>query len=149
AMAVASVAYTVRSSQIQKGRMRAAARDAQGVTTMVRDAVAPMQALYGERRSSGPMIFAHEFGTDRKYRYIIVPLAPHEVDAIKWVWFDEQVVEFNATTGAVTSGNYIGFASIWVQTGAAGSDAFAALRAELPSQWGSQHKLEGCAAVCV
>jgi hypothetical protein len=148
-VAVASIAYTVRSNQIAKARMRAAARDAQGVTTMVRDAVAPMQTLYGERRTSGPMVFVHEFGTDRKYLYIVVPIAPHAVDAIKWVWFDEQVVEFNATTGAVTSGNYLGFASIWVQTGAAGSDAFAALRSELPSQWGSQHKLEGCAAICV
>lgn len=148
-VAVASVVYSVSSAAQQRRKAREAAEQAQGVSTMLKDAAAPWVYHYGERRVSGPIVFAQESGQDRKYLNLVIVLAPHEIFEFKWLWFDDEKVDFDPSTGKVTSSNYKDKAWVHFRTGAAGQTAFSELITECPTKWTSAHRLDGCACVYV
>lgn len=148
AVVIAASAYSVEQQRKMKSRMNEAARNAQGITQMFRDPLAPWAYIYGERRVSGPMIFAHEYGPDRKYLYIVVVLAAHPIHNFQKHYFFEEEIHLDGA-GLVTDVAYGHKAWVWTQTGQPGSDAFAQLRADLPSMWSAAHKCEGMAAACI
>lgn len=92
AMVIASTAYSVGSSATMRRKAKQAAEDAAGISTMLKESTVPWTYVYGERRVSGPIVFAHETGQDRKYLQLVIVLAPHEVFELKWLWFDDEIV---------------------------------------------------------
>ena len=74
----------------------------------VKSTVEPVKIIYGETLVSGPMSFVGVSGPKNEILYHAVVLAGHEVNAIKDVYFDNEVVteaQINAS-GFVTGGTF-------------------------------------------
>lgn len=121
--------------------------EAQGRLQVVRSAVATRKLVYGEVMVSGPLIYAEVGGTGNRYLHMVIPLAPHECEAIGDVYFNDTLIPASALDGSgnVTTGNYAGYARIKKHLGTAGEAADADLIAESAGKWTSAHTLDNCA----
>ncbi|OOY31579.1 fibronectin type III domain-containing protein [Thioclava sp. F36-6] len=91
----------------------------------------------------------------KRMLHMVIVLAGHEVEAIDEVYFDG-VLAFNADGTQAPdkhgkpkfTGNHV-YAQIEKRLGAPDQEAFTLVRDYLPYKWTAEHKLSGCAALCV
>ncbi|MEO1950880.1 phage tail protein [Thioclava sp.] len=91
----------------------------------------------------------------KRMLHMVIVLAGHEVEAIDEVYFDG-VLAFNADGTQAPdkhgkpkfTGNHV-YAQIEKRLGAPDQEAFTLVRDYLPYKWTADHKLSGCAALCV
>jgi len=124
-------------------------RDDKGSTTVadsgtpvsVRQAAAPWQIVYGERRCGGIYTFIH-VSADNQYLHLILTLAGHECNAIGDVYFDDEVVPLDGSGNA--TGKYAGFVRIKKSLGGEGaSQPFPDLATECSDKWTANHLQRG------
>jgi hypothetical protein len=120
----------------------------QGRSIMVREPTAPRQIIYGEVRTSGPILFVHTTGVKNETLFLIVGLAGHEVEAIETIFFDDKPLILDGS-GNVTSSPYAGKAQVTKYLGTDSQTADAALIAAAPDKWTANHRLRGIAYVLV
>ena len=145
ALLASTVAYS--SYQQRKALRAAAAALNQGRTIMVREPAYPRQLIYGEVRSSGPLVFVDVTGTDNEYLHMIIALAGHEVQEIGNVYFDDTVVSLDGS-GNVTTSPWNGFARVKKHLGTSSQTADSDLVSE-SSNWTTNHRLRGIAYLYV
>lgn len=75
---------------------------AQDRDVMVQSSAEPARIVYGRQRVSGPIAFAHSSGSKGERLDLVLLLAPHEIDAVETVWFDDQPLTLDAF-GSVTN----------------------------------------------
>lgn len=114
------------------GGFEAQARD---FRTLIRQPVTYRRVVVGESIVSGPLTF-YQATSDHRYHHMVIPLAAHEVEAIKTVYFGEDPIydEDLDGSGNVVAGKYAGKARIKKHLGASGqtadSDLVAATRVD-------------------
>jgi hypothetical protein len=143
--AAASTTY----SSIQQRKLKKAARAGlnEGRAFMVREATFPRQIIYGQVRTSGPMVFIDTSGTNNEYVHIIVALAGHECQEITAVYLGEDAVVLDGS-GDVISGPYSGYARVKKHLGTASQAADSDLVSD-SSKWTTNHRLRGVCYVYV
>jgi hypothetical protein len=116
----------------------------QGLTTTVKEPTAARPIIYGTTRVGGVLAYvgtSHSTGkTDNKYLDMIVAISGHEVNAVKNIYFGDELVWSN---GSYQNGWDLGdfYASVYDGTQTT-ADAQAVSNI---SGWTSDHKLLGCA----
>ena len=63
--------------------------------------------IYGRARNVDGIVFKGTHGGKSQFLTMVIALAGHEVDAIEDVYFDDDLVEIDDSTGAVTSSPYL------------------------------------------
>ena len=113
AAAVSSIA--ISSYQAKKAEADArkdAARAARYIT--VRSAIEPARILYGQARTSGPVVYTNTAPTpgtsDNSTLWTVISLCQHEIEDITAIWLDgdeipSSIIDWSGT-GGVTSGTY-------------------------------------------
>lgn len=121
-----------------------------GITQQFRQPIIPRNAVYGEVRTSGGIIYAGTSGPTNKYLNMVIVIAAHEIEA-----FDEFIIEDQSITpdmidgsGIVTSGRYANFVQIKTHLGATAQTADTDLIAQA-TEWTVNHRLRGCAYIYV
>ncbi len=112
-------------------------------TRQFREAISTRTIIYGEIRTSGPILFAA--GTDsNKFLHMIIGLSGTESEAIEEIlFFDEPIYDNNLDgSGNVTSGRFANRARIKKHLGTAAEAADTDLIAEV-SEWTTNHRLRG------
>lgn len=104
----------------------------------ITSASAPRRMIYGETRTGGVVRYAESSGDNDKFIHLIVIFAAHSCSSISEIYFDGELA-FNGTTA---QGKFAGKASAIVETGKQ-TAANAAIVADTPSGWTSEHKLLG------
>ena len=124
------------------------AREAQGRQEVIRSNVSPRVAVYGEVRKAGTLVFAQTEGANNANLDLVLVLAPHPVQAIGDIYFNDELVGELAADGSVTTGRFAGRAWITKYTGTQ-TAADPGLMARHPSKWTSAHVGYGCAYLVV
>ena len=65
-----------------------AALSGQSVTS--RDAAHSRKIVYGRARIGGNVVYLESTGTDRKFLYLVIVVAAHEIDAYESVFFNDE-----------------------------------------------------------
>lgn len=141
--ATASVAYS--SVQMRKAAKAARAGLNKGRTFMARSPTAPRQIIYGQIKTSGPIVFMDAMGTNNEYVQIIVALAGHECQEISTIYFNDDALTLDGS-GNVVSSPYSGYATVKKFLGTTGQTV------TLPStspRWTTSHRLRGICCVSV
>lgn len=103
----------------------------------------PRTIIYGSTRVSGLLVFQQTSGTKNQYLWYVLAIAGHQLDAMTDVWFDNVNIpsaNIDASTGAITSNKYAGFANIWKYLGTDGQTVDPNLNAAFPAIWDSNHR---------
>jgi hypothetical protein len=74
-IALVAASYTYTSIQARKQAKAAKSALNEGRTFMFKQATALRQLIYGQIRTSGPLVFIDETGTNNEYQHLIVALA--------------------------------------------------------------------------
>ena len=125
--------------------------EAKGRTQVVRSAVATRRIIYGQVMVSGPLVYAEvttAFVTNDKLN-LIIALAPHEVEEIGDVYFNDELVGTLDVDGRVVTGRFANNAVIKKHLGTADQLADADMRAVTAGLWTSEHRLRGVAYLYV
>ncbi len=111
----------------------------------IRQPITAHRLVYGESRTSGPLIFAASTNGD-KYLHMVIVLAACEVGAIDEVWANDEVIpnDFVDANGNVIAGRFSGRMRIKKHLGGASQTADVDLVAEV-AEWTSAHRGGGCA----
>ena len=115
-----------------------------GITTQVKQAIVTRKLVYGEQRISGGTLFMSS-SEGNNYLHYIIELGANELTSIGEIWVNDYSVaedHFDAN-GLCNSGRYSGLLRVKLHLGSAGQTADAALVAELPAYWTTDHKLSG------
>src|SRR6056297_614277 len=72
-----------------------------GILVNRRDAIAPQDFVYGEVRKGGTVIYDETTGDENKYLHRVIALAGHEVEEIGDIYINDEVVDWDDTTGLV------------------------------------------------
>ncbi len=149
-IALSYATLVVGPSLYSRSQAKKAARAGidRGRSIMVREPTAPRQIIYGEVRTSGPLLFVHTTGTNNETLFLIVGLAGHEVQSIGTVFFDDKPLILDGS-GNVTSSPYSGKAQITKYLGTSTQTADAALIAAAPDKWTANHRLRGIAYLLI
>lgn len=142
-MAVGSVVYSSNQARKMKRAMKSGLN--KGRTFMSRSAVAPRQIIYGQVKTSGPIVFMDTVGTNNEYVQLIVVLAGHECEEITSVYFNDDLLTLDGS-GNVTSQSYGGYATVSKFLGTAAQSV------TVPSttpRWTASHRLRGVCCVSV
>lgn len=99
--------------------------------------------VYGRAHVGGPLIFYHATQGEDEYRYFVVALAGHEVEAIESIMLNDEVVTLSSNK--VTTGDYAENCWIWAQTGADTDAPPPSFTSETGGRWTSAHKGLGVA----
>jgi hypothetical protein len=118
-----------------------------GALASTRDALAPHKVIYGRSRLGGTIVYL-ESTSDNKYLHAVLALAGHEIDAIEKFYFGDEEVTIDGS-GNVSGGTYSGKARIQYKLGTADQTAFSDLVSESDSNWTTNHRLRGRAAVYI
>lgn len=120
-----------------------------GTRVTSRQPIAPRRVIYGQSRVGGTVVYMHSSENNAVLSQVIV-FTGHEVEEIGDIYFNEELVPFDAVTGVPTAGTkYAGFASIEKRLGTSGQSAFAGLLGIAGSGWTADHRLDGCACIFV
>lgn len=115
-----------------------------GTTTQVKQPLVTRKTVYGEQRVSGGILFISSSNGNTYLNYIL-ELGGNEIEEIGEILINDFSLapdHFDAN-GLVNTGRYSGLVTIKKHLGAAGQAADAALIAELPSLWTTNHTLNG------
>lgn len=121
------------------------------VSVTVRGSTEYRRLIFGTRKVAGVFVYYGTSGTSSTYLWYVIVLSGHQVNDIKDVWLDTVKIDdanINASTGAVTQGNYTGNLNIWRYTGTDGQTVQSDLDTDF-SVWTSTHRLRGCAYLVV
>jgi len=117
-----------------------------GQSVMTRDAAHSRKIIYGRARIGGNVVYLESTGTDKKYLWLVIAVAGHEIDGYEEVWFnDEKIWENNSFVG--TWGNYVTLYKYY--GGTDNQTANAALISASNNKWTTNHRLEGTAYMVV
>ena len=61
-------------------------------TQYVRSPIASRKLVYGRTRVGGTIVYLETTGSDNKYLHLVLAIAPHEIDAVEEVYFDDELV---------------------------------------------------------
>jgi hypothetical protein len=122
--------------------------EAQGRDQMVRSSTATRTIVYGQSMVSGPLVFAAASGTKNDTIHLVVPVANHEIFQFEKIFFNDEDIVINSSTGAVNNAKYAGHVKINLHHGTPGQQADGDLVA-LGQGWTTAHKLSGIAYVVV
>ena len=127
-----------------------------GALVTGRDPVASRKVVYGTRRVGGTQVFLGTHGAENKFLYMAIALAGHEVNRIKEVYFGEDRVYYwdGSAYQKDTSAPYYdaGDAELFNIAFYHGTDtqtADSGLTTNFPSEWTSNHRLQGIAYIVV
>lgn len=120
-----------------------------GITTQVRQPIMTRKTLYGELRASGGILFIGSSGGN-DYLHYIIECAPHEVEEIGEIWFNDYSIPSDAidANGNVISGRYSGLVRIKKHLGTSGQSADSDLVSDV-AEWTTTHTLSGVAYIYV
>lgn len=104
----------------------------------ITSASAPRRMVYGETRTGGVVRYAESSGDNDKFIHLISVFAAHSCDSVSEIYFNGDL----AFIGTVPQGKFVGFATCIIETGKQ-TTANAAIVADTPSRWTSDHKLLG------
>lgn len=136
----ATMTYSSVMQRKAMKKMRAAQAGLnKGRSVMVRQAIYPRQLIYGQIRTSGPMSFIDETGTDNEYLNFLVTLAAHECEEITTVYFNSEALTLDGSGNVTSPSKYVGHARVIKHLGASTQVADADLVAESP-RWTSAHR---------
>lgn len=136
----ATMTYSSVMQRKAMKKMRAAQAGLnKGRSVMVRQAIYPRQIIYGQIRTSGPMSFIDETGTDNQYLNFLVTLAAHECEEITTVYFNAEALTLDGSGNVTSPSKYVGHARVIKHLGASTQVADADLVAESP-RWTSAHR---------
>ena len=96
-----------------------------GLQVNNKNALAPMQFVYGKARKGGTVTFHEVTGGNNKILHQIISLAGHEIDSVEDVYLNDLVV--NISNGNVSSGNFADKTKVYIHDGSqtSATDAFA------------------------
>ena len=115
-------------------------------TVTIREPVVPRDLVYGRTRKGGVIIFLNSSGSDNKYLDLVIVLATHQVKSIGTIYFEGELA---LDAAGVAQGRWAGQVVVEKKLGSADQTAFAGLKAALPDKWTENHRLRGCAAICL
>lgn len=120
-----------------------------GATQQFRQPVTERRLVYGEVRTSGPIVFA-SVSESNKYLHMIVALASHEVEEIGEVFINDVSIPIDDLDGdgIVQSGRYANLVRIKKYLGTDSQTADSDLVSEV-SEWTTDHRLRGIAYIYV
>lgn len=147
---VASVAYSRQQSNKMKKalkRLGDIGAEAQDRSFTHKDPAGFRRLVYGECRVGGNIIFIHVNGTNNEYLHLVVAMASHEVTSFSNLQLDDEVVTLDGS-GAATGrfGNHL---DAHFFLGSPSQTSNAALQANCPEVWTSDHRLRGTAGVYI
>jgi hypothetical protein len=125
---------------------------AQGFSTMVKEPASSANIVYGRTRASGSMVFVHT--TDQnKWLHLVVTLAPHEVESIDTIFFNDDVIMIDSS-GDTTDSRFLDddgtpLITIKKHLGTDSQTVDTELKSYAPNVWTSQHRLRGIAYIYV
>ena len=125
---------------------------AQGFSTMVKEPAASANIIYGKTRASGSMVFVHT--TDQnKWLHLVVTLAPHEVESIDTVFFNDDIIMIDSdgdtTDSRFTDDDGTPLITIKKHLGSSTQTVDTDLKSYAPNVWTSNHRLRGIAYLYV
>jgi hypothetical protein len=150
ALVIASVAYSRQQSKKMKKalkRLGDMGAEAQDRSFTHKDPAGPRRMIYGECRVGGNIIFIHVNGTKNEYLHLVVAMAAHEVTSFSNLQLDDEVVSIDGS-GAAT-GRFAGHLDAHFFLGSPSQTSNAALQANCPEVWTSDHRLRGTAGVYI
>jgi hypothetical protein len=123
--------------------------DSRERTQMVKQAITAWRTIYGEVKVSGPVTFLHTTGSSNNKCHILLTIACHEVAAIGDVYFNDELIPIGDDHKA--TGRWAGYARVWKGLGTVAGDADlqAALEANCPGVWTSEHRQYGRAKLYI
>lgn len=147
---VASIAYSRQQSKKLKKALKRTSdinSEAQDRSFTAKDPAGPRRIIYGETRVGGNIVFIHTNGTNNQYLHLVIAMAGHEVTSFSSLQFDDEVVPLNGAGEA--TGRYAGHVDAQFFLGSPSQISNAALQANCPEVWTSNHRLRGIAGVYV
>lgn len=147
-MLLSAANYTYSSIQAKKAAKAMRASLNEGRTFMFKQATAMRQMILGQIRTSGPVIFIDETGTNREYQHIIVALASHQCEEITTVYLNEAALTLDGSGNVTSPAKYVGFIRVKKHLGTAAQTADADLVSESP-RWTTDHRLRGICYIYV
>jgi hypothetical protein len=147
-IALVAASYTYSSIQAKKQAKAAKSALNEGRTFMFKQATALRQLIYGQIRTSGPLVFIDETGTNNEYQHLIVALAAHQCEEVTTVYFNDEALTLDGSGNVTSPAKYVGFARVETQLGTAAQTAYATLVSESP-RWTTNHRLRGICNVYV
>jgi len=106
-------------------------------------ATTPRQVIYGRVRTGGQLVYIGSTGDDSRYLHMIIAFAPHEVESIDQIYFNDELV----TQGTNPLSKYSDNLDVIIKNGdQTSADSTIVSRI---SEWTSNHKLLGIAYVYV
>ena len=109
----------------------------------------PRRIIYGRQKVGGVLAFIQSTGNDNYNLHIVIVIADHECDGLEKVYFGDEEVAFNPTTGAVPAGRFANKARILWRSGTDAQSAISELVSECPTKWTNNHRLRGIAYLYV
>ena len=141
AAALALMGTQATYSSIQRRKAARAARVGlnQGRTFMTREAITARQTIYGQIRTSGPLVFIDETGTNNEYLHMVVALAGHECEEITTVYFNDEALTLDGSGNVTSPSKYVGHARVKKHLGSPTQAADSDLVSESP-RWTSAYR---------
>lgn len=113
----------------------------EGRMLTVRQAAAPWQIIYGERKVGGTFTFI-EVSADNQYLHLVITYSGHVCNQIGDIYFEDEVVPLDGSGEA--TGTYAGYVRIKKSLGDEGDvQPFPDLVSESAGKWTSAHKQRG------
>jgi hypothetical protein len=147
------VAAVTTYSAVQQRKAARAARAAlnRGRTFMVREPDYPRQIIYGQIKTSGPIVFIDETGTNNEYLHIVIAVAGHQIQSFDTTYLGSDAVNLDGS-GNVTTSPYSGFARVKTHLGTTTQTVDTDLVSSAPNGsplWTTNHRLQGIAYIYV
>ena len=122
----------------------------EGRIQQIQQPLTARRIIYGERRVSGPLVYAGTEGNDNRFLHLIIALADHEIEEIGTIYFNDVPIHTDDldSDGNVVSGDFDGSAQIRKMLGKADQLADPVVLESCPD-WTTEHRLRGIAYVFV
>ncbi len=143
AIVAGSVAYSSAQNRKLQNQLKGLGAD-RGRDVMARDPLAYRRLIYGQIRTTGPVVYMATQGTKNEYLHLVIVLADHECDELGQITFDnDEEVPLDGSGNA--TGKYAGYVTIKKFVGTTTQAASSQLQAAFPGVWTADHTLSGIA----
>jgi len=125
----------------------------QDKTVTTKQSISPRKIIYGTTRVGGSIVFM-ETTESNKYLHLVIAFAGHEVNSFETngtdgiVYFNDESVSYDLSTGLANGGSYSGKAKIQVKLGTDNQTVFTDLDSA-STLWTSNHRLRGIACAYI
>lgn len=117
------------------------------LSRMVRQAITERQIVYGEVKKSGPIIYLG-MTDNNQFLNLVVALASHHCNSIDKLFFDDEEISWNKTTGELT-GKYQGYGWAYTKNGEDNQTAMQQLIDNTGGDFTTNHRLRGICYIYV